>query len=388
MDKITLQATLEGYFTWFHRHPELGLAEHKTTARIRELLLGAGVEILDTPLKTGLIAQIRGRPGGPVTALRADIDALPIAEATGLDYASEHPGCMHACGHDFHLTALLGAALLLREEAETLAGTVKLLFQPAEEGAGGAQAVLDTGFLDDVEEIYGLHVMATLAPGVIALSPGATYATVGRFRILVKGRGGHAAEPHHSKDPIVAAARIINQAQTIISRGTSPFDPAVLSITRVLAGSTWNVIPPEALLEGTFRAFSPEKLTHIAESLGKICRGLEESDGIAIDYTWRIVTYSTNNDPVLTEWVAETAKKLDLSVVPYPPTMGGEDFALYQQRIPGVFLNIGVGSPQELHNPGFIANPAPLATAAELLAALGKGSVARLAQNPPSLGSG
>ncbi|MDR2069067.1 MAG: amidohydrolase, partial [Spirochaetaceae bacterium] len=239
MDKTTLQSTLEDYFTWFHRHPELGFEEHKTTARIRELLLQAGVEILDTPLKTGLIARIRGRPGGPVTALRADIDALPIDEATGLDYASEHPGCMHACGHDFHLTALLGAAILLRDEAEALAGTVKLVFQPAEEGAGGAQVVLDTGGLDDAEEIYGLHVTAGLAPGLIALSPGATYAAVGSFRVLVKGQGGHAAEPHHCKDPVVAAAQIINHAQTIISRGMSPFEPAVLSITRVRAGTTW-----------------------------------------------------------------------------------------------------------------------------------------------------
>ncbi|MDR2069469.1 MAG: M20/M25/M40 family metallo-hydrolase, partial [Spirochaetaceae bacterium] len=148
---------------------------------------------------------------------------------------------------------------------------------------------------------------------------------------------------------------------------------------------TWNVNPSEALLEGTIRAFSTEKLTGIAEGLGRICRGIEESEGVEIAYTWRINTYSTDNDPALTEWAAETARSLDLPVAPYPPAMGGEDFALYQRRIPGVFLNIGVGSPRELHNPGFIANPAPLSTAAELLAALGKGSLARLARNsrPP-----
>ncbi|MDR1972984.1 MAG: amidohydrolase [Treponema sp.] len=378
MERTALQHILEPHFLWFHRHPELGFEEYETTARIRELLAKTGAEILDLPLKTGAVAKIRGRGDGPVVALRGDIDALPIAEETGLAYASEHQGRMHACGHDFHLTALLGAAMLLGEDRENLEGTVKLLFQPAEETAGGAKKVLDTGALDDVDEIYGLHVAAELKPGVIGVSPGATYATVGAFRILIKGKGGHAAEPHQCRDPIAAAAQIINGAQTIVSRNISPFEQVVLSITHIEAGTTWNVIPPEAFLEGTIRTFSVEKLNQVAERLAQVCRGAAEMGGVEVDYSWQVNTISTKNDPALTEFVAETAKSLGFPVGPSTPGMGGEDFALYQQRIPGVFWNIGVGSPQVPHHPGFIADPAPLASASVLLAALAQRALKRL----------
>lgn len=383
MERANLQNTLERHFKWFHRHPELGFAEYKTTARIREILSTAvaGAAFLDIPLKTGLVAQIRGRSGGPVVALRADIDALPVSETSGLDYASEHAGCMHACGHDFHLTALLGAAMLLAEERENLAGTVKLLFQPAEETTGGAKKVLETGALDDVREIYGLHVAAEMERGVIGLSPGATYAAVGAFRIDIKGRGGHAAEPHRCRDPIVAAAQIINTAQTIVSRGISPFEQAVVSITHIEAGSTWNVIPPEAMLEGTIRTFSVGRITEIAERLGRICRGVEETCGLTVDYKWSLNTIPTSNDPALTGFVGETAKSLGLPVRPGAQSMGGEDFALYQERIPGVFWTIGVGSPHVAHHPGFIASPAPLSAASELLAALAVKALKRLSGN-------
>jgi amidohydrolase len=166
MNPKELQQFLLPQFEWFHRHPELGNAEFETTARIRDLLSDAGVEVLDTGLATGLVARVRGKKEGPVIALRADIDALPITEETALPYKSENPGCMHACGHDFHLTALLGAALLLKEREETLGGTIKLLFQPAEECGPGAKAVLASGALDDVKEIYGLHVASGAASGI------------------------------------------------------------------------------------------------------------------------------------------------------------------------------------------------------------------------------
>jgi amidohydrolase len=368
---------LEHHFKWFHRHPELSNQETGTTARIQGILSAAGVAILDTGLKTGLVARIGPEGNGKVIALRCDIDALPLTEASGLDYASEHTGCMHACGHDFHLSAMLGAALLLKEQEQDLAGMVKLVFQPAEEGGGGAQQVLDSGVLDDVREIYGLHVASELEMGLIAVSPGATYAAVGFFRLIIRGKGGHAGEPHACRDPIVAAAQIINAVQSIVSRETSPLDQVVVSITHIEAGKTWNVIPQEALLEGTFRAFSAEKLSAVAARLEQICRIIGEMHNMGVVYQWHCYTISTNNDPELCEFVVDTAKTLGLRVVPSTPQMGGEDFALYQQRIRGVFWNIGVGSPHGTHHPGFVADPAPLSTAARLLAALGRRTLER-----------
>ena len=187
MEKTDLQKILEEHFKWFHRHPEPSNMEKETTAHIRRILDDASIEVIDSKLKTGLAARIRGKRPEPVIALRCDIDALPVTENTGLDYASESPGFMHACGHDFHICAMLGAALLLKEQAENLEGTVTLLFQPAEEGGGGALQVLKSGVLDNASEIYGVHCAADLEPGVISVGPGATYAAVGMFKILIKG---------------------------------------------------------------------------------------------------------------------------------------------------------------------------------------------------------
>jgi amidohydrolase len=378
MDKASLQQKLEEHFRWFHRHPEPSNMEKETTAHIRHLLDDVGVEVIDSKLKTGLAAIIRGRKPEPVIALRCDIDALPITEATGLDYASENLGFMHACGHDFHICSLLGAAFLLKEEAEDLEGSVTLLFQPAEEGGGGALQVLKSRVLDNVSEIYGIHAVAELEPGVIGVSPGATYATVGTFKIIIKGKGSHAAAPHQSRDPIITAAQQINAAQTIVSRNTPPFDQAVLSFTHIEAGNTWNVIPETALLEGTFRAFGDEKLKVIAKRLEEVSRGISAANGVDVDFSSRVYTSATNNDPVLVEMVIKTAKSLGLETVPSLPNMGGEDFALYQKKIPGVFWTIGIGSPEGHHHPGFIANLAPLSMAAELFAAIARDSLARL----------
>jgi amidohydrolase len=385
MNISLLQKTLEEHFKWFHRHPEPGNGEAETTVRIRDILNEAGVEILGgsagAPLKTGLVARIRGKSEVPVVALRCDIDALPIAEASGLSYSSQNPGFMHACGHDFHTASLLGAAMLLREERETLEGTVKLVFQPAEEGGGGAQQVLDSRLLDDVSEIYGLHVAGYHESGLVSITPGATHAAVGAFQIAIHGKGAHGAAPCSGRDPIVTAAQLINTAQVIVSRNTDPFDQAVLSFTRLEAGNTWNVIPEEALIEGTFRAFTDEKLSLIARRLDDCCRAAAQAMEVAIDFDWSARTIATNNDAVLSEWAAETARGLGFAVIQARPVMGGEDFALYQKRIPGVFWTIGVNSPQGGHHPGFIADVAPLSAAARLSAALARDSLARLSKS-------
>jgi amidohydrolase len=379
MNQRELQELLLPHFQWFHQHPELGNEEFETTARIRQGLSEFGVEILDTGLKTGLVARIAGKRDGPVAALRSDIDALPITETSGLPYSSQNQGRMHACGHDFHLTALLGAALLLRERRDTLAGSVKLIFQPAEECGPGAQSVLATGVLDDVQEIYGIHVAADKAPGIIAVSPGPVSAAVGKFHIRINGKGGHASAPHECIDPIVAAAQIINAAQTIVSRSVDPFDKAVVSVTHAAAGNTWNVIPSEALLEGTIRAVGTERFREIAERMGRICGGIALATDVKIDYLWQLIAPSVQNDSRLTDYAIKTAEGLGLEVRAGSMGMGGEDFSLYLEKIPGVFLTVGVGSPHAIHHPGFIADTRVLHTTSELLAALGVGAVERLA---------
>ncbi|MDR2808421.1 MAG: amidohydrolase [Spirochaetaceae bacterium] len=379
-----LQDKLEYYFKWFHQHPEPSNQEFETTKRIREILREEGIEIVETApgaeLKTGLVARIQGKAGTPVVALRCDIDALPINEESGLPYSSLNHGFMHACGHDFHTTSLLGAALLLNEERETLNGTVKLLFQPAEEGGDGALQVIESHILDDVSEIYGIHVAAGHENGLIGISPGATHAAVGIFSISIKGKGSHGAAPHYARDPIVAAAQLINTAQVIVSRNTDPFDQAVVSFTHIKAGSTWNVIPEEAWLEGTLRAFSDEKLSWLAERLRECCNATEKAMGLRIDLNYRVCTVATNNDPELSEFAAETARSLGLTVVASQRAMGGEDFALYQKIIPGVFWTIGINSPQGVHHPGFIADMSRLAAASSLFTALAQRSLARLSK--------
>ena len=386
METAFLQDRLEGYFKWFHQHPEPSNGELETTARIGEILREAGIEVLGgragALLKTGLVARIQGKTDKPVVALRCDIDALPVTEASGLPYSSLKDGFMHACGHDFHTTSLLGAAMILNKEKENLEGTVKLLFQPAEEGGGGAQQALDSHILDDVSEIYGLHVAADHARGLIGISPGVTHAAVGGFKISIKGKGSHGASPHYARDPVIAATQLINTAQVIISRNTDPFDPVVLSFTHVEAGNTWNVIPEAALLEGTFRAFADEKLSWIAQRLGECCRATAEAMGVSVDFNWSMHTMATNNHAMLSEFAAETARSLGLTVIPSRRIMGGEDFAFYQKRIPGVFWTIGMNSPEGAHHPGFIADISQLSTAAGLSAALARGSLARLSGKP------
>jgi amidohydrolase len=369
-----LQEELEGYFKWFHRHPELSNREYGTTAKIRAVLNGLGIKVLESGLKTGVAALIPGKDpsAGPVIALRADIDALPVEEASGVEWTSENSGVSHACGHDFHTAALLGAASLLRENPPET-GSVLLLFQPAEEGGGGAKQVLETGVLDKVSGIYALHVDPELENGAIGIRAGAAWAAVGKFRVELTGKGGHAAKPHLCADPVIAAAAIINAAQTIVSRRVDPFDSAVVSVTRCEAGSTWNVIPPAAVLEGTIRAMKTDILEWTAGRLEEICKGAALASGVRPDFSWVCYTGAVNNDRGLSQKAAGIAGKLGFLVKEPPPTMGGEDFAFYQQRIPGLIFTFGTGGGTgeiSLHSPLFAANPSGLSRASTLLTSL------------------
>lgn len=363
-----LAAFLREEFFWLHRHPELSYEEVETTRRLREVLEARGVRILDVPLSTGLVAEV-GK-GKPVVALRADIDALPIEEATGLPYASKCPGKMHACGHDFHAVSVLGAALLLKAREKELEGTVRLVFQPAEEAPGGARVVLETGVLKGVRAMFGLHCSPRLAVGTVGITAGALTASVDRFVIHIKGRGTHAAHPEAGVDPIPAAAALVLSLQTIVSRNFEPFDAGLVSVTHVAAGNTWNVIPEEALVEGTTRSMTREDRARIKERLYAIAEGVAAAHGATASIDWYAGPPATDNKKAYAELAEKTAVAAGLTPVKAPPSLAGEDFAFYQESIPGCFVLVGTGRSAANHNAAFRVDPAAIPGTATYLAML------------------
>lgn len=254
-----------------HQFPELSNQEVKTTALLKQRLLDVGIRVLDVPLKTGLIAEVSGNPEGPVIAIRADIDALPIHEETDLPYISSKPEIMHACGHDFHTSVILGAAYLLKQQEHSLPGTVRIIFQPAEETGHGAEEILGSGGLDGVQAIFGLHNTPYLKVGEFGTRVGPLTAAVDRFEVSISGKGTHAAAPDKGIDPIVASSHLITALQTIISRNTDPLDHALISITELTSGNTWNVIPEKAYMQGTVRTLNDETRKAFEASKLKNC---------------------------------------------------------------------------------------------------------------------
>ena len=365
-----LEKKLAEWFEWFHRHPELSYEEYETTDKIREVLTEAGVEILPCALETGLVAIVRGAKEGPVQALRCDIDALPIREETNLAYASEYEGKMHACGHDFHITAGIGCAVLLNERKDELAGTVKIIFQPGEESSLGALKVLETDVMEDVERIWGLHADPTNEAGTLGIREGYVTAAVDRFVITVKGVGCHGAHPDDGVDPIPAAAGIIQALQTIVTRNVNAFHPALLSVTRLTAGNTWNVIPEEAVLEGTVRTMSLEDRILFERRLREIAQGTAAAYGASAEAEWIAGPPATYNDGSMAEESIQKARKLGLNVVPEESSMGGDDFAFFEENIPGCYIKVGTGKGQLIHQPGFCVDKAAIWLAAEYLAEL------------------
>lgn len=348
-----LEKRLIEYFKWFHRHPELSYKEYATTEKIREILTEEGVEILPYSLETGLIAIIRGEKKGPVQALRCDIDALPIQEESGLSYASEYPGKMHACGHDFHITAGIGSAILLNERKKELAGTVKIIFQPAEEAAIGALKILETDVMDDVEQIWGIHADPTNETGTIGIREGAVTAAVDRFVVTVKGVGCHGAHPDDGADPIPAAAAIVQAFQTIVTRNVNAFHPALLSVTRMQAGNTWNVIPETAELEGTVRTMDKQDRTLFEQRMKEIAEHTASAYGMTADFQWSFGSPATFNDEKMVKISQKKAQEMGLKVVPEEFSLGGDDFSLLEEKIPGCYIKIGTGKGQLIHQPGF-----------------------------------
>lgn len=344
------------YFKWFHKNPELSYEEYATTEKIKEILDKEGVEILPCTLETGLVAIIRGAKKGQIQALRCDIDALPIREETGLSYASKYEGKMHACGHDFHIVVGIGCAVLLNEKKEQMEGTVKIIFQPAEESSLGALKLLETDVMSDVERIWGIHADPANDVGTVGIREGTVTAAVDRFVVTVKGEGCHGAHPDDGRDPIPVAASMIQAFQTIVTRNVNAFHPALISVTRVEAGNTWNVIPGSAQLEGTVRTMDREDRRLFERRLKEIAEYTAMSYGLTAKVQWIAGPPAAVNDAEMANISVEKARKLGLRVVPEERSMGGDDFAFLEEAIPGCYLKVGTGRGQLIHQPGFMVD--------------------------------
>ncbi|HEY0291005.1 MAG TPA: M20 aminoacylase family protein [Hansschlegelia sp.] len=356
-----------------HAHPEIGFQEVRTSGVVAEKLASYGVEVHRGLGKTGVVGVLEGRGGpGRRIGLRADMDALPIVETTNLPYRSQNPGVFHGCGHDGHTTMLLGAARYLAEKRD-FKGTAIFVFQPAEEGLGGARAMIADGLFErfPVDEIYGLHNDPYIEPGQISVFPGPAMAAADFFDITITGAGSHAAMPHLSSDPIVAAAALVQALQSIVSRNADPFEALVLSITQVHAGSAYNVIPEGATLTGTIRAFRPEVMEIARRRMKEICDGVAAAHAVEIGLDLRSVFDVLINHEVETEAMAEVAREIvgDEGLITRPrPMMGSEDFADMLQKAPGCYARVGHSGDLPLHNPGFILDDAILPVGASLLA--------------------
>lgn len=353
-----LQPEIAGWRQHLHAHPEIRYEEEKTAQFIAEKLTSFGVDDVVSGIgKTGVVAVIYGKKAssGKVIGLRADMDALPIHEATDKLYRSTVPGKMHACGHDGHSAMLLGAAKYLAE-TRNFDGTAVLVFQPAEEGGAGALAMINDGLLErfGIQEIYGLHNRPGVPIGHFGIRKGAQLAASDFLEIRIEGLGGHAARPQHTADPVLCGAHIVTALQSVVARNIDPLDSAVLSLTVFQAGDTNNVIPQRALLQGTVRTFKP----HVREEvIGRIKR-LAVHTGEAFACT--VEVHIGEGYPALinhdanVNFAANVARQFSSDVdADFPPSLGGEDFAFFLQRIPGAFMVCGNGDSAKLHHPAY-----------------------------------
>ncbi|KZK80991.1 putative hydrolase YxeP [Pseudovibrio sp. W64] len=348
----------------FHEHPEVLYETHRTSAKVAEILKEIGVDEVTTGVgRTGVVGVIKGRNGGAgkSIALRADMDALPMAEETGKEYASKNEGAMHACGHDGHTAMLLGTAKYLAE-TRNFDGTVILVFQPAEEGGAGAKAMMDDGLFTrwNVDEIYGLHNQPGTPIDHFATRSGPLMASTDEFTITVKGVGGHAAYPHNTIDPVVVGSQIVSALQSIASRNVGPLQSIVISVTFFQAGTAYNIIPDTAKLGGTIRTLDQDVRKQAAQRVKQVVEGVCAANGAGVDYDFADGYPSTSNHPDQTKFatqiaaeIAGSADKVDENI---DPTMGGEDFAYYLEEKPGAFIFLGNGESAGLHHPKYDFN--------------------------------
>ena len=363
-----------------HQHPELGFQEFETARFIAERLAALGVEDIKTGIATtGVTGLIRGTKGGggKVVLLRADMDALPIQEENQVDYRSQHDGKMHACGHDAHTSMLLGLTRLLNDRRDQFNGTVKVLFQPAEEGGGGAKVMIDEGVLEHpkVDACFGMHVAQEMPVGLIGTRPGPIMAASDRFSFTIRGKGGHGARPQGTVDPIAIGAQIVVALQTIVSRETDPTLQAVVTVGAFQAGEAFNVIPDTAKLRGTVRSFEEGERKRLAERIEAIVRGIAGAMRAEVDFSYHFGYPPTVNDPGMTELVRAVAAEVvgAAKVIEEPLHMGAEDFSYFLQRKPGAFFFVGTRNPEKgfvwgHHHPKFDIDEEGLAVGMETMA--------------------
>ncbi|HVS65203.1 MAG TPA: M20 family metallopeptidase [Thermoanaerobaculia bacterium] len=381
-----LYSTLVALRRDLHRHPELSFEERRTAQRLVTALEGFSPRSIERVGETGVVARFAGEDArAPAVAVRGDIDALPIQEETGLEWGSEVPGVMHACGHDVHATWAVGAgALLARRPA---GGDVLVVLQPAEEVGQGAAEILRSGLLDGVRAIFGGHVDRRFEVGEVVTQEGSVGAATDEFFVELVGRGGHGARPHLGRDPVVAGSALVTALQTIVSRRIEPGAPAVVTVGTFRAGTATNVIPSRAHLSGTLRAMDPATRALLARDVEEVARGIAAAHGVELELKVREGTPAVINDPAATAWARSAAEGL-LGAEAIKPlgtiNMGGEDFAFYLERIPGCFARIGArepgGEPIGAHTPRFVAAEESIAVGAAWLAETARLASKALAQ--------
>ena len=357
-----------------HKEPELGFGTEKTAEKVLEALDGLPLEVQTGVAENGIVATLKGSEDGPTIGLRADMDALPIHEETGLDFASETDGKMHACGHDGHTSMLVGAAHVLCGMQDQLSGTVKFFFQPAEEGGGGGQVMVEKGAADDVDSVYALHLWPGLPFGTAATKPGPIMAAADAFEMKVETDGGHGAMPHLTVDAIAIAAQVVTALQTVVSREVDPVQPAVLTVGEIEAGTAFNIIPGEARLAGTVRTLDAGLRERIPGRVEELSRGVANGmrGDIELDYTFSYPV--TVNDEGAARQALGVIGDLfgeDQAYELPNPSMGAEDFAYFLEKLPGAFIWLGIGEDAPgLHTPTFAFDEEILPRGAALLAAL------------------
>jgi hippurate hydrolase len=357
-----------------HREPELGFDTKKTAEKVLGALDGLPLEVQTGVAENGIVATLRGRDDGPTVGLRADMDALPIHEETGLPFASEIEGKMHACGHDGHTSMLVGAAHALCGMHERLNGTVKFFFQPAEEGGGGGKVMVEEGVADDVASVFALHLWPGLPFGTAATKAGPIMAAADAFEMTVRGTGGHGAFPHQTADAIAMAAQIVTALQTLVSREVDPVEPAVVTVGEIGAGSAFNIIPETARLGGTVRTLNEDLRRRMPERIEQLARGVAQGmrGDAELDYSFSYPV--TMNDEGAAQHALTVIRDLfgEENALELPnPAMGGEDFAFFLEKIPGAFIWLGVGeNVSYLHTPTFAFDEEILPQGSALLTAL------------------